>query len=167
METLSKEKVAKGYIFRILRPMDPLELRECVDSHPKNQSQIADDIGVTRATIGRWIKGERNISEPDSKLLRLYFYGEMPFEMLADATARSNQLRFTQSEWQIISILSKREGYHSPVDWITGKIRGYLDNNPTAQELSGRKLPYTLPDPKPSKVAEDEQTYNREKPPTA
>jgi transcriptional regulator with XRE-family HTH domain len=107
------------------------ELTKCVSDHPKNQSQIASDIGITRATIGRWMKGDRKISKSDTKLLRLYFFGEMPFDMISSQEDLSTQLRFTTGEWQIITILANREGFLTPRDWITSRIRGYLDNNPT------------------------------------
>jgi transcriptional regulator with XRE-family HTH domain len=110
------------------------ELKECVEKHPKNQSQIADDIGITRATIGRWIKGERNISEPDSKLLRLYFYNEVPFQGLHPGPDLGNILSFSPEEWRIMEILARRQGMVDTKAWIISQIRAYLDHNSQAQE---------------------------------
>jgi len=105
--------------------MEAHELSKCIESHPKNQSQIADDIGVTRATMGRWAKGERKISNPDAKLLRLYFYGEIPFEDIRPTQDLPNVLKFSPKEWDIINILALRSGRESG-EWIASQIREYL-----------------------------------------
>jgi len=142
--------------------MNSDELNQAILSHPKNQGQIAQDLGITSTTLGRWRKGERSFGQSDQKLLRLYFLGEMPFDMLREPGSDSGQLRFTLPEWQIITILSKREGFTTPAAWITGKIRGYLDNNPTATELSSPGK-YNLTPKPPAFLSEDPgPDYNAE-----
>lgn len=115
------------------------------------QSKIALAIGVSKSTVKRWTE-DKEITPAHSKLLALYFYGELPFEMLRPAEDLSTALKFTGTEWRVITTLATREGYTSPQAWITAQIRGYLRNITTnTPEL---------------KVAEDEAPYTTNRQPT-
>ena len=153
--------------------MNNEELTALIEKHEKNASQIAEDIGVSRSAMSNWMSGKRGIGDVEAKLLRLYFYGEMPFDLIGRPGANTNELRFTTSEWQVIAILANREGFQSPVSWITGKIRGYLDNNATAQELGqevrskknkspGRSVSYIRDAPRDGLLSEPEADFNAE-----
>ena len=89
------------------------------------QTKLAEALGIGRATPKRWIEGTE-ISPAHLKLLKLYLYGEMPFELIRDTLNNSKELEFTEQEWSIITTLSIREGYKTPQAWITAQIRGYL-----------------------------------------
>ena len=127
------------------------ELRACIESHHKNQSQIAGDLGISTSGISKWANGSRKIDERDAKLLRLYFYGEIPFGLIRPDIDLQTTLRFTHTEWQIITIIAHRQGFLSAQSWITAQIRAYLQHNSQAEDISpvyqGKKIP-------PSKVAE-------------
>jgi len=118
-----------------LGQMTAKKLSDAIASHEKNQGQIAQDLGITSTTLGRWRKGERSFGESDAKLLRLYFFGKMPFDLLRDRESLKNTLRFTMDEWAVILILAKREGFKTAADWVAGKIRGYLENSPAAIDV--------------------------------
>lgn len=123
--------------------MDAEELRKCLDSHPKNKEQIGKDIGVTGATIGRWSREERKISESDVKLLRLYFYGEIPFEDIRPSQDLAHILKFSAPEWEVIKIIATRNGM-TPGEWIAGQIRDYLAYRDTQAHNEGTKKPQGL-----------------------
>lgn len=108
--------------------MKEQELKKLVSKHPKTQEGIAADLGIGRSTLTNWISGRRKISPSDEKLLRLYFYGEIPFDMIRDEaeTDLSSVLEFSASEWAVIELLSRRSGYHTPGEWIVANIREYL-----------------------------------------
>lgn len=114
--------------------MDKDELRRCIEEHSKSRPQISQDIGISNTTLGRWMNGDRKISGPDEKLLRLYFYGEVPVGFHFGGQMASKALAFTEEEWKIVVILSRRSGFSNPIDWIREKIRGYLENHPLAIE---------------------------------
>ncbi|MEI6656358.1 MAG: helix-turn-helix transcriptional regulator [Verrucomicrobiota bacterium] len=98
------------------------ELTKCVEAHEKNASQIAADIGVGRSAMSNWMNGKRSIDAPTAKLLRLYFYGEIPFENIRSREDLTDVLRFSQEEWHIIAILARRIGL-DPGSWIAEQIR--------------------------------------------
>jgi len=106
--------------------MDTKELQKLVEEHPKNASGIAEDIGVSRSAMSKWLNGKRGIGEVEAKLLRLYFYGEIPFDMLRPEADLQSLLVFTASEWQVISLLAKRDGFESSKAWIVAQIRAHL-----------------------------------------
>lgn len=139
--------------------MDQHELTKCVGAHGKSRPKIAEDLGVRPPTLGRWMRGERKISEPDAKLLRLYFYGEIPFGLSLNENLASTVLDFNEDEWKIIKILSCRAGFKNPVTWIRERIRGYLENHPLADEArkEGGSTTYSMGGVEPLRVAEDER----------
>lgn len=98
------------------------ELSQCVEAHEKNASQIAADLGISTSGFSKWINGKRSIDERDAKLLRLYFYGEIPFGDIRPRQDLSEVLRFQPEEWHIITILARRVGLE-PGTWIAEQIR--------------------------------------------
>jgi DNA-binding transcriptional ArsR family regulator len=116
--------------------MTSLELQKLVENHPHNASKISRDLGVSRSAMSNWLSDKRGIGTVEAKLLRLYFLGEMPFDLISPEKNLANELRFTTAEWEVITILAGREGFLSAQAWLTAKIRGYLDNNPTAKTLA-------------------------------
>lgn len=114
--------------------MNTQELKECIERHNKKQGAIGADLGFSKAKMTRLLKGA-DISESDAKLLRLYFYGEVPFGLMLEDKRPWEILEFTEDEWKIISILAKRSGGQSPEGWVVSQIRGFLDNHPLAQEV--------------------------------
>jgi transcriptional regulator with XRE-family HTH domain len=109
------------------------ELKQAIASHGKNQSQIAAELGFHRSKMSRLVNGS-TIDESDSKLLNLYFFGVMPFDLLAPTRDLQNLLHFTATEWRVITILAHRQGFISPKAWITTQIRAYLDHSEHAEE---------------------------------
>ncbi len=89
------------------------------------QTRISNAIGVTGSTVMRWGNGEVSIPEPMQKLLRLYLFGEVPFEEIRDVNDARTILEFTPSEWQLITILAARAG-QEPSSWIRSQILAYL-----------------------------------------
>lgn len=85
------------------------------------QSAIASALGVGKSTVGRWVESGE-INESHTKLLRLYFYGEIPFENIRPERDLSDILKFTPREYEVISILAKRIGI-TPGQWIAEQIR--------------------------------------------
>jgi transcriptional regulator with XRE-family HTH domain len=130
--TSIKENVAFGKKKEQKVLMDTDELKQAIASHGKNQSQIAGELGFHRSKMSRLVNGSK-IDESDSKLLNLYFFGVMPFDLLAPTRDLKNLLHFTATEWQIITILAHRQGFISPKAWITTQIRAYLDHSEHAE----------------------------------
>ena len=115
--------------------MNTEELIRCIQEHPKNQTQIGEDIGFNKSKMSRLTNGA-NIDSADTKLLRLYFYGETPFGAITQDLDLKHTLRFTHTEWQIITILAHRQGFRNPQSWITAQIRAYLQHNSEAEDIS-------------------------------
>lgn len=123
--------------------MTASELKKCVEEHEKNASQIASDLGITTSGMSKWINGKRSIDERDAKLLRLYFYGEIPFENVRPREDLSEILRFTPAEWNIISILARRVGV-APGTWIAEQIRTIIAGRAVAEpSLTAERKPVT------------------------
>lgn len=97
------------------------ELSKCVDNHEKNASQIAAELGISSSGFSKWINGKRSIDERDEKLLRLYFFGEIPFEGLANQSF-PEVLSFTAQEADAIRTFAHRVGI-TPEKWIAEQIR--------------------------------------------
>lgn len=123
---INKIKVAIGRKKVSSSPaMDADELRTCIEQHEKNQSQIASDLGISSSGMSKWVNGSRKIDERDEKLLRLYFYGEIPFDDIRPTQDLSHILKFSEKEWEIIGIIATRNGRPTG-EWIAGQIRDYL-----------------------------------------
>ena len=98
------------------------ELQEWLDANHKTGLWLSEVLGVSRATVSRWLNEHREIPAPEEKLVRLLIRGEMPFSF----SVRPNIMRFTPQEWRAIEILRIREGFETSHDWIAAKIRAYL-----------------------------------------
>lgn len=132
------------------------ELVNCLNENNVKQIQLANDLGVGRSAISKWVKGTSKISEPDAKLLRLYFYGEIPFKAKQENPSLKNCIQLSEMEWQVIGILAKRSGYESESKWITAKIREAIERH-NVNEAQQRRMtqPHHL-----QAVAEEHTPYN-------
>lgn len=141
-------------------------IREALAKASENHgeiSKIARDLDIRPSTVSRWISGNE-IPSPMLKLLDLYFFGTIPFE-IANEKAIHGCLDFTTDQWRVIEILARREST-SAGKWIASQIRAYLAYNDQAKAemariVSERKESNTshleaLPD---LKVAEDSSEY--------
>ena len=90
------------------------------------QKDLGQILELTSPKTSALMNGNRKISNSEQKLLKLYFYGEMPFDLIRGTLENSKELEFTEQEWSIITTLSIREGYSTPQKWIVAQIRGYL-----------------------------------------
>lgn len=114
--------------------MDDKQIREELKARCDQrggQSQVADDIGVGKSTVGRWLEGSE-ITPSHLKLLRLYFFGEIPFDDIRPTQDLSNVLKFTEKEWEIMNIIATRNGM-TVGEWIASQIRDYLAFRATQQ----------------------------------
>lgn len=98
-----------------------------------NQTEVGEIIGLDGYHVSNIEKGRRAISPSEMKLLRLYFFGEIPFDLVHQEKPLGTILEFTEDEWKIIEILALRAG-QKPPQWIRGQILAYLDHNPRAAE---------------------------------
>lgn len=137
------------------------ELENWLHANRKKSPWLAQTVGVTKATVGRWLKGDP-IPDPAQHLLRLLIRGTMPpgFSKPQDPAV----LAFTPAEWRIMEICRVREGFDSVNTWIVSKIRAYL-------AMSGNSAPVSyltpLADAEDSKVADDVREYGAKKLPPA
>lgn len=97
------------------------------------QARISEALEVSPATVKRWADGE-GIPAAMVKLLRLYFFGEIPFELVHPRQDLSSVLRFTEQEWKMIEILATRKGIEAK-DWIRSQVLDYLAFLEARQEL--------------------------------
>jgi len=121
------------------------------------QAEISKAFDVHPSTVKRWIEGG-DIPSPMLKLLDLYFFGTIPFEIANEKTIHG-VLDFTDDQWRVIEILARREST-TPGKWIANQIRSYLSYNEEARHLQKPGAPTlsSLPDPV-SKVANDLANY--------
>ncbi len=106
----------------------PEILAELLSERGMKQKELCLILNLSAPNISHIMNGNRNVSSSEQKLLKLFFYGEMPFDMLSAREDVRTVLNFTHDEWQVITVLSNREGYTSPKAWVTAQIRGYLRN---------------------------------------
>lgn len=109
------------------------------------QVALADMLGTSHTSVGRWLKGVHAISGPEQKLLSYLIHGELPFP--AQKAKEGMYLDFSADEFAIIQVLARREGFACAEEWIAAKIRAYLAMSNTA--LSVESL----------RVATDEKPY--------
>lgn len=108
------------------------------------QTALANMLGVSHTSVSRWLKSVHAISGPEQKLLCYLIYGIMPFPV--QAADDGWHLDFSKEEFSVIQCLSRRDGYHSPEEWVADKIRAYL------------AMTRTTPNEK-TLAAEDEASY--------
>lgn len=134
-------------------------LGKLLKSKGMKQKEICPILDLSESNVSNILKLHRKISAAEQKILRLYFYDELPFELgkVDRGEELANVLKFTPQEWQAICILSKREGFMEPKFWIRGKILAHLEQSPAGQEAmeeAGGGEPS-------SKVAEDADSYGK------
>jgi hypothetical protein len=92
-------------------------------------SRLSEALGIAPSTVTRWIAGGP-IPPPMIKLLDLYFFDVMPFDIVGEKLVES-VLDFTEDQWKVICILAKRQGI-PPAKWISNQIRTILAHNDEA-----------------------------------
>ena len=109
------------------------DVREALRSAGKARkgSEIASALKVTPSTVSRWISGKLAISPSDEMMLRLYFFGTIPFE-ITNEKLLNRVLDFTEDQYRVICILASRRGT-TPAKWIADQIRSYLAFNDEAK----------------------------------
>lgn len=120
------------------------ELKEWMDRSGHTQETVASMLGTTAGTISRWLNAKVEVPLPMRKLLAYLIRGEMPFPVQAGDDGW--HLDFSKEEFAVIQCLSRRDGYHSPDEWVADKIRAYL------------AMTRTTPNEK-TLAAEDEASY--------
>lgn len=110
----------------------------------KNREQVAKELGVSRTTLHHWSKGNRDIPEDSLKLLRLYFYGEIPFGVVEEPLDLSSALSFTPQEWAIMEILAKRKGLTGAKQWVIVTLKTEYQRELAAKAQEEKELPKQL-----------------------
>lgn len=105
------------------------ELLKAAENHGEI-SKIARDLEINPSTVSRWAAG-KEIPGPMMKLLDLYFFGVIPFEIANEKTVHG-VLDFTTDQWRVIEILARRAST-TPGKWIAAQIRSYLTFNDEAK----------------------------------
>lgn len=90
-------------------------------SQGKKAAWLAKTLGVTPATVSRWLSGKVIPSGSDNSILRLLVRGEMPFEIVNEKQLHG-VLDFTCDQWRVISVLAASEG-KTPGKWIAERVR--------------------------------------------
>lgn len=142
------------------------ELSTWLLSQEKKAAWLAKTIGVTPATVSRWLSGKVIPSGSDESLLRLLVRGEMPFDMISSQVLRG-VMDFTEDQWRVIATIAGRHGM-TPGKWIAEKVRWILAGDEEARGLlqefaAGRKEEngnIRLMDA-PAKVAENAMKYGK------
>jgi transcriptional regulator with XRE-family HTH domain len=107
-----------------MNEITPLTLKAWMKNKKITQVALAEMLGTTHTSIGRWLKGVHSISGPEKKLLAYLMFGELPFDV--QTASDGWELPFTESEFAVIQLLARREGYSSAENWVVAKIRAYL-----------------------------------------
>ena len=103
------------------------EIEEWLHANKKRPAWMAQTLGVTKPTIGRWLRGQE-IPEPMQHLLKLLIRGEFPpgFAKPHDPAI----LAFTPDEWRVIAVEMKTRGasitdedLERLVEWL-GRVKG-------------------------------------------
>lgn len=104
------------------------------------QAELGAILGLEKHNVSKIESGKRAISPAEMKILRLYFFAEIPFDVIHQQNNLSSVLEFRTEEWRIIEILALRDGI-TPAKWIKAQILAYLDHNPRAQEARREAFP--------------------------
>lgn len=95
------------------------------------QEEVAAVLGLEKHNISKIETGKRSLLAAEKALLDLYFFGIIPFEIVNEKIVNS-VLDFTTDQWNVITILSARQGI-SAGKWIANQIRSYLAFNEEAK----------------------------------
>lgn len=109
------------------------ELKRQMDHNDMKQKDLCDILNLTQQKVSQMMNGQRKISHAEQKLLKLYFYGEFPFQ--PSSQTLSSILDFSDDEWDLIQKLANKQGFTSAKAWIVSQIRAYLDHNPLAKDI--------------------------------
>jgi transcriptional regulator with XRE-family HTH domain len=90
------------------------------------QADLGVLLGLEKYHISHIEAGRRQISPAEMKLLRLYFFGELPELTRNGEELTRGLLNFTDLEWKAICILALKAGT-TPSVWIQRQIVSYLD----------------------------------------
>jgi transcriptional regulator with XRE-family HTH domain len=122
----------------------------------KNQTEIADLLGIPINAVSKIESGKRGLSDTEKSLLDLYFFGKMPFEITNHSLVKGI-LEFTPLQWRVICIIATKRGM-KPAAWIADRIRDYLAFNQEAREIAEEHAKEDQPRSL-SLVAEEETPY--------
>jgi hypothetical protein len=114
---------------------DEQDIRNALASASKNRgdiSRIAKALSIAPSTVKRWNDGGE-IPPPMLKLLNLYFFDKMPFDITGENLLPS-MFDFTEDQWKVICVLAGRLGI-TPGVWISNQIRTYLAGDDKAMTL--------------------------------
>lgn len=108
-------------------PLTPEAIKDLLHQKGLKQKDLCPILKLTPQNLSHMMTGARKISHAEEKLLRLYFFGEIPFESIRNENefTLKSSLIFTEDEWDIISTLANRAG-KTTSQWIVGQIREYL-----------------------------------------
>lgn len=109
-----------------MNDIDIQKLKELLEEHDMKHKDLCEILNLTQAKVSHIMVGRRKISDSEQKLLKLYFYGIMPFDLLAPSDGYTPRLDFTPEEWRILDIMAKRNGFTDTTKWIVAHIREYL-----------------------------------------
>lgn len=105
----------------------PNELKALLSEKGMKQREVADILSLTQPMVSKIFNGLRSISPAEQKLLRLYFYGEIPFDMIRpEDKGYSSEFKFTEEEWHVMGIMATRCGFGDAGEWIVSRIRAEL-----------------------------------------
>jgi transcriptional regulator with XRE-family HTH domain len=124
---ITQEKccVSQNYFYyALMSTITPAILKKWMNEKKHTQTAVAEMLGTTPGSVNRWLKNIHAIGEAEKKLLTYLIYGKLPFDV--QEVDQGWHLDFTESEFAVIQLLARREGYASAEHWIVAKIRAYL-----------------------------------------
>lgn len=114
------------------QPITAESIKDLLRAKGLKNKDLSPILSLTAQQISNIMTGSRKISESEQKLLRLYFYGEIPFGQIADN--RWEVLSFTLQEAEAIRHFAQRLGI-TPEAWIVEQIRTILAIRKAEQAL--------------------------------
>ena len=117
-----------------MEEITPKQLREWRQNAAMTQEALGKQLGLTKIAITKIEGGQRQISDPEQKLLKLLIHGELPFHNAA-IEEKNTRLEFSPKQWEVIQATAQREGYSNAKLWIVDKIKSYLRMNPQSAPL--------------------------------
>ncbi len=112
-----------------MEELTPAQIRTWRQERGITQEKLGEQLGLKKVAITKIESGQRQISQPEQKLLQLLIYGRLPF-ITPEIEAKHSQLDFTADQWRVIQKAARSEGYPNTRDWIVDKIKSYLRMNP-------------------------------------
>lgn len=104
------------------QPLTVQNIRDLLTEKELKQKDLGPILSLSPSNLSNIMSGVRKISESEQKLLRLYFFGEIPFENLGEGEDWSDVLCFSAQESDSIRSFANRVGI-SPEHWIAEQIR--------------------------------------------